>query len=84
MRQCRLCHRTDTLERHHIFGGPCRKASEKYGMVVDLCHWCHNEPPNGAHHNRETDLMLKRDAQNEFEKTHTRNEFRAIFRKSYL
>ena len=29
---------SDHLDRHHIFGGPYRKKSEKYGLVVYLCH----------------------------------------------
>ena len=58
MRECMLCGRTTWLERHHIFGGSRRKKSEKYGLVVDLCHYCHNEPPNGAHHNKSSMLLL--------------------------
>lgn len=52
MRKCFLCGRTDWIERHHVFGGACRKLSEKYGLVVDLCHYCHNEK-GGVHFNRE-------------------------------
>lgn len=52
--QCFLCGRYGQLERHHLFGGANRKKSTKYGLVVDLCHYCHNEPPNGAHHNKQT------------------------------
>lgn len=44
----------------HIFGGPFRKKSDKLGLVVDLCHECHNEPPHGVHHCRETAEILKR------------------------
>lgn len=49
--ECFLCHQTAVLERHHIFGGSNRRNSEEYGLVVDLCHSCHNEPPGGVHHN---------------------------------
>lgn len=83
-RECYFCGRTDTIERHHIFGGPYRKASERHGLVVDLCHYCHNEPPVGAHHNKHTALRLKREGQRRFEQTHTREEFRAVFGKNYL
>lgn len=52
-RRCRACGRSDCLERHHVFGGAYRRKSEREGLVVWLCHWCHNEPPFGVHHNRE-------------------------------
>lgn len=52
--KCFICGRyCSNTESHHIFGGPRRKKSEKFGLVVDLCHSCHNEPPNGAHFNAE-------------------------------
>jgi hypothetical protein len=57
--ECRLCGKHGIMERHHVFGGACRKLSEKYGLVVDLCHYCHNEPPNGVHFNREVRERLQ-------------------------
>ena len=51
MNQCFICGATRNLERHHIFGASNRKKSEEDGLVVYLCHECHNEPPNGVHHN---------------------------------
>jgi len=37
-----------------IFGGTAnRRLSEEDGLVVDLCHSCHNEPPNGVHFNKD-------------------------------
>ena len=51
---CFLCGRTAYTERHHIFSGTAnRKLSEEDGLVVDLCHSCHNEPPNGVHFNKD-------------------------------
>ena len=46
------------MEKHHIFGAANRKKSEKYGLTVDLCHWCHNEPPDGAHFSAATAQAL--------------------------
>lgn len=63
MKRCFLCGRWAYTERHHIFGGGLRKKSEKYGLVVDLCHACHNEPPNGAHQNRETAEQMHKHGQ---------------------
>lgn len=59
MRQCEICGSTQNIERHHVFNGAYRKKSEKYGAVADLCHTCHNEPPNGVHHNAQNMRALK-------------------------
>lgn len=74
------------VERHHIFGGSRRKASEKYGFVVPLRYDLH---PNGARANMEyaekIDDHLKKMAQEYFEEHFgSREEFRQIFDKSYL
>lgn len=82
---CYLCGSAWNIEEHHIFGGnPNRRISEENGFKVNLCHNCHNEPPVGAHHNRSTDLYLKKLCQREYEKTHTREEFMALIGKNYL
>ena len=83
-KRCYFCGRTDWLERHHIMHGPHRKKSERYGLTVYLCHWHHNEPPEGVHHNRENDLRLKRIAQKEFDKVHGAGAFFETFGKNYL
>lgn len=58
MRSCWLCGANggfDPLDRHHIFGGSRRQKSEKYGLVVDLCHHnCHIFGPEAAHRCRKT------------------------------
>jgi hypothetical protein len=85
MRECFLCGSTYWLERHHVFyGNPNRELSEKYGLVVDLCHFCHNEPPFGVHFNHENDLKLKRIFQQRFEDEHPGLSFIEIFGKNYL
>lgn len=84
LRKCYLCGRTDWIECHHLFGGARRKISEENGFVVDLCHWHHNEPPSGAHHNRELSDQLKRMAQSKYEETHTRAEFMELIGRNYL
>lgn len=85
--RCFLCGRTDWIERHHIFNGTAnRKKSEKYGLTVHLCHFCHNEPPNGVHFNSNRDLRLKRLAQEQAMEYYgwTVDEFREVFGKNYL
>ncbi len=85
-RKCYFCGSYRNIEKHHVFGGSLRKKSDKYGLVVDLCHWCHNEPPNGVHFNRERSLILKRMAQKKVMQEHgwTKETFIREFDKNYL
>ena len=53
-------------------------------MTVYLRSDWHNMSNYGVHFNREFDLQLKRAAQREFEKTHSRMEFMRIFGKNYI
>ena len=54
--------------------------------MVDLCHECHNEPPYGAHHNKETMLILKKYGQQKAmeEQEWTVEDFIREFGKNYL
>ena len=62
--RCFICHSRNWLEWHHVFGGyGIREKSEKDGLKVRLCHYCHNEPPNGVHHNRQIRRKLQAYAQ---------------------
>lgn len=80
-KECFFCKTTEYLEDHHIFFGSAnRKCSERTGMKVFLCHFHHTM----VHHQIEEDLKLKRFAQEVFEETHSREEFRQIFGKSWL
>ena len=39
---CFLCGKTGWLEEHHVYPGPFRDKSEKYGLKVGLCgESCH-------------------------------------------
>lgn len=50
----------DPLNRHHIFQGKDRKASDDYGLWVYLCHnRCHQYGPYSAHQNSDTRLYLE-------------------------
>lgn len=86
LRQCAICGSTVWIEKHHIFGGALRKKSEKYGLTVDLCHFCHNEPPNGVHFNKGKMLELKQYGQQKVmaEQGWTTEQFIKEFRKNYL
>lgn len=90
IKSCWLCGKNgsqDRLEKHHIFGGPLRDKSEKYGCYVWLCgNECHRNGRKSAHHCKETATALKQYAQAKVmkEQNWTLNEFRAEFGKNYL
>lgn len=90
MRECWLCGAnggSDPLDRHHIFGGPYRKKSEKYGLVVNLCHnKCHIFGPYSAHQNKETALLLHQYGQKVMMESHgwTTERFISEFGKNYV
>ena len=79
--ECYVCRKANA-DLHHIFGGRNRQTSDRLGMTVYLCRLHHRDVHD--HPNRGLDIILKRDAQREFEKTHTREEFIKLFGKSYL
>lgn len=85
-KRCYLCGSYEWLEEHHIFfGNPNRRISEANGFKVFLCHWHHNEPPNGVHHNRRADLKLKQECQAKYESMgHSREEFIRLIGRNYL
>jgi len=95
--ECFLCARLErwpkyhaNLEAHHIYYGCNHGQSDKYGFLINLC----------AHHHRGDDLgnkdavhsedkndygdYIKRWAQAEYEKTHTRAEFMEIFGRTWI
>lgn len=80
--RCYLCGSYNGIQEHHIFGGPDRNASEKYGLKVHLCFLCHDR----VHGKYGKALMqsLHEIGQKAFEETYDRDKFRKEFRKSYL
>ncbi len=85
-RECYVCGSTGQLEEHHIFFGTAnRKHSERAGLKVHLCIRCHRGSGTGVHGgNRELDRRLKEEAQQAYERTHTRTEFMKLIGKNYL
>lgn len=84
---CWVCGAIHNLEDHHVFGGPLRKKSEKYGLKVWLCHNHHNEniPGDpGVHFNPTLRNNLKWIAQLEFERVYGHEKFMQEFGRSYL
>jgi len=83
-RKCFLCGAYCWIEKHHIFGGANRKKSEHYGLTVYLCHYCHNEPPNGVHFNRERMDYMRQIGQRAFNAQYPDKDFFKEFGRNYL
>lgn len=69
-----------------VFNGAYRRKSEKFGAVACLCHFCHNEPPDGVHFNAEKMKQLKAKYQIQIMDKYsmTEDDFIREFGKSYI
>lgn len=89
-KKCFLCGRNgngDKLDRHHIFGAANRNKSEKYGLVVLLCHErCHIFGKYSVHQNADVMDYLHKVGQLKAmsEQGWTVEQFREIFGANYL
>ena len=84
---CWICGTTQNLHKHHAIHGKKsnRNLSEKYGLWLWLCGAHHNQSNDSVHLNHDRDMEVKTYAQKVFEaKIGTRDDFRAIFGKSYI
>ena len=90
MKTCWLCGRNgaaDPLDEHHIFCGPNRKLSDRFGLTVYLCHHdCHIFGEHAVHQNAETAQRLHEYGQRKAmeEQGWTVDQFRMVFGKNYL
>ena len=88
--KCFLCGRNgngDRLDRHHIFGGANRNKSEKFGLVVLLCHErCHIFGRNSVHQNGEVMDYIHKYGQMKAMKEQgwSIKEFMEVFGANYL
>lgn len=78
-RICYFCGRGGDIVRHEVFFGKNRDNSKRYGTWCNLCVEHHQEVHNGS----PLDIWLKREAQEAFEKEHSREDFMDIFGKNY-
>ena len=75
------------MDKHHIFGGPYRGKSEKYGLYVYLCHnRCHIYSKMSVHQNQKTMRQLKRYGQLKAMKENgwSTDDFIREFGKNYI
>jgi hypothetical protein len=84
MEHCFICG-SPYVEIHHcIFGTANRRKSEKYKLVVPLCH-AHHRGNESPHRNKVIDNQFRRMAQKYFEEHYgTRDDFMKEFGKNYL
>lgn len=75
---CYICGRTPT-EEHHIFGGPSRPLSDKYGLTVNLCPYHHRDSKGGVHFNPVLMDMLKQKGREAFEREYPLIKFEDVF-----
>jgi len=88
---CYLCGRParydDPLDKHHVFFGPNRSLSEKYGLTVYLHHFsCHIFGSEAVHNDAEVCRKLQGEVQ-EIAMEHygwSVDDFRKIFGRNYL
>lgn len=74
---CEFCGKySKRLDPHEIFGGSNRKRSIEHKFVKLLCRRCHD--------NEDIKKQLRIDAQKEYMKTHTEEEFIKLIGKSCI
>lgn len=72
------------LEEHHcIYGSARRILSETYGLKVYLCPEHHRTGKNAVHQNSEISDLVKKKAQEAFEREYPQLNFLNIFGKNY-
>ena len=84
--ECFLCGNYETVEVHHIFGGPFRQKADKLGLTVKLCPWCHQYDADSAHKSAETRRFLRQVGQRKAmaEQGWSAADFIREFGRSYL
>ena len=87
---CYLCGRRgtsmDPLDEHHVFSGPFRQNSEKYGLKVYLHHSsCHIFGKHAVHNDAERNKELKSEVQRIAMERYgwTKDEWIALFGRNY-
>ena len=80
-KKCFVTGSESQLDRHHVYAGSRRKASERYGCWVWLRHDIHMELHD---RNKVLDKMLRRTCQEQFEAVYSHEKFMEVFGKSYL
>lgn len=81
---CYICGVRPAVHIHHIFNKADKKASEKYGLVVPVCVFCHTGSNEAIHNYEYNNLRLKARAQRVFESIESRDKFIEVFGRDYI
>ena len=90
--RCFFCGRSGPLDEHHLISGTAgRKKSEKYGLKVYICRNCHLlhdcgyiQFDNTIIKEKDIKAMAQKKWEETYGKENPREEFRAIYGKSWL
>ena len=82
--KCYLCGKWGRLDEHHIFGGPCRKTSTRYGFVVHICRDCHSLIHDASEGIELRDYLRQKGQIVYEERIGSREQFIKEFIRSYL
>ncbi len=77
--KCAECGSIYNISINEVFEGAKRGVSMRYGLTVPFCEECHRR----FHNDRSFASTYKKLFQDEFEKTHTREEFIDIAHRNY-
>lgn len=80
-KECYITGSQQWLDKHHVFQGSRRQASEKWGCTVWLRHDIHMELHDS---NIELDRLIKRECQKKFEEKYGHDAFMRVFGRNYL
>ena len=83
---CLVCHSPYCLEEHHVFEGSRRKASEKYGLKVNLCAFHHRISSNSVHLSEDLNKDLKKWSQRKAMQYYgwSEDDFIGMFGRNYI
>lgn len=81
LEHCYICGR-EALQYHHMIGAHNRKHATEDGLWIPVCLECHIRIHN--EHSQRLNYRLKEEAQSAYEQTHSRDDFRRRYGKSYL
>lgn len=69
---------------HHIFGGPNRRKSDRFGLIVPLCNAHHNMTNESVHFDKDMRRRVQILGQIAFESKYSHEKFMREFGKNYI
>ena len=73
------------VEAHHVFPGAAgRRVSEENGLKVWLCRAHHRDSAAAVHRNHDNMLLIQQDAQKDFLRTRTMQEWMRTVGRNYI